>query len=495
LLQNIARSPRYKWWVFGTIAIGIFFNVVDHGSVLVALPDIEAHFKTDLPTVQWVVVAYALVISVLVLPMGRLGDLMGRKRVYVAGLAIYMVSAAAAGLSANMPMLITARVFQGIASAMIQGIAMAMIISAFPSNERGKALGSNMSVVGSGAIAGPALGGLLVSALGWRAVFFVNVPVSVIVILASVLILERGQGEQGASESGGSRFDWLGAVLSGGVLLVFLLVLGNGDRWGWASYLVVGGGLLFVALFLAFVWWELRVPSPLLELRLFQRKLVAMGVAAGWISFFGAAATRFMMPFYMQRLLGLSPLDVGLLMIPAAICMIVVGPLSGRLSDRFGWRMLTMGGMAISAASSFILASSLAAQSPVIFIVAMLMFQSTGMGLFNSPNNSSIFSAVERSRYGVVAALTQLVRNSANVVSVALATTVVVTVMGLRGVEPSLDAVSPQVADAFVDGLRLAFLLMGSLTTLGLVIALVRGERARPEASTAAQPRVSGASS
>jgi EmrB/QacA subfamily drug resistance transporter len=495
LLQNIARSPRYKWWVFGTIAIGIFFNVVDHGSVLVALPDIEAHFKTDLPTVQWVVVAYALVISVLVLPMGRLGDLMGRKRVYVAGLAIYMVSAAAAGLSANMPMLITARVFQGIASAMIQGIAMAMIISAFPSNERGKALGSNMSVVGSGAIAGPALGGLLVSAFGWRSVFFVNVPVSVIVVLASLLILGKGQAEQGAAEGGSSRFDWLGAVLSGGVLMVFLLVVGNGDRWGWTSSLVMGGALLFAALSVAFVWWELRVSSPILELRLFQRKLVAMGVAAGWISFFGAAATRFMMPFYMQRLLGLSPRDVGLLMIPAAICMIVVGPLSGRLSDKFGWRMLTMGGMAMSAASSFILASSLAAQSPVILIVAMLMFQSTGMGLFNSPNNSSIFSAVERSRYGVVAALTQLVRNSANVVSVALATTVVVTVMGLRGVAPSLDAVSPQVADAFVDGLRMAFLLMGSLTTVGLVIAFIRGERARPEASTAAHPRVSGASS
>lgn len=495
MLQTIARSPSHKWWVFGTIAIGIFFNVVDHGSVLVALPEIEAYFKTDLPTVQWVVVAYALAISVLVLPMGRLGDMMGRKRVYVVGLVIYLVSAALAGLSVNMTMLITARVFQGIASAMIQGIAMAMIISAFPSNERGKALGSNMSVVGSGAIAGPALGGLLVSALGWRSVFFVNVPVGVIIILASLLILGKGQDEQATGEGGSPRFDWLGAVLSGGVLLAFLLVVGNGDRWGWTSYLVTGGALLFAALFLVFVWWELRVPSPILELRLFQRKLVALGVAASWISFFGAAATRFMMPFYMQRLLGLSPRDVGLLMIPAALCMIIVGPLSGRLSDKFGWRMLTMGGMAISASASFILASSLAERSPVILIVAMLMFQSTGMGMFNSPNNSSIFSAVERSRYGVVAALTQLVRNSANVVSVALATTAVVTVMGLRGVEPSLDAASPQVADAFVAGLRVAFLLMGGLTTLGLVITFFRGERASPEAAATHQPQVSGASS
>jgi hypothetical protein len=151
-------------------------------------------------------------------------------------------------------------------------------------------------------------------------------------------------------------------------------------------------------------------------------------------------------------------------------------------------------GLAISAASSFILASSLAAHSPVIFIVAMLVFQNTGMGDVQLAQNSSIFSAVECSRYGVLA-LTQLVRNSANMVSVALATTVVVTVMGLRGVEPSLDAVSPQVADAFVDGLRLAFLLMGTLTTVGPVIAFVRGERATPETTTAPRPRVSGASS
>src|SRR5918996_4198178 len=138
-----------------------------------------------------------------------------------------------------------------------------------------------------------------------------------------------------------------------------------------------------------------------------------------------------------------------------------------------------MGGMAISASASFILASGLAEQSPIIFIVAMLMFQSTGMGMFNSPNNSSIFSAVERSRYGVVAALTQLIRNSANVVSVAMATTIVVTVMGLRGVAPSLDAVSPQVADAFVAGLRLAFLILGSALAIGVALTLIRGERAK----------------
>ena len=481
--------------MFCTIAIGIFFSVVDHGSVLVALPDIESHFGADLPTVQWVVVGYSLVISVLLLPVGKLADIVGRKRVYVAGLVVYLVSAIVSGFAVNMTMLITARVFQGIGSAMIQGIAMAMIISAFPSNERGKALGSNMSVVGSGAIAGPALGGFLVSALGWRSVFFVNIPVGIITILASILILERGQPAEGRADGKNASFDWLGAVLSGAVLLLFLLVVSNGDRFGWTSYLVVGGSFLFLALAVAFVWWELRVAVPMLELRLFQRKLVAMGVVAGWLSFFGGTALRFMAPFYLQRLLGLSPREVGLLMIPAAVCMIVFGPISGRLSDKFGWRGLTMSGMALSAIAAFILASTLADNSPALLIVAMLMLQSTGMGLFNSPNNSSIFSAVEPSSYGVVSALTQLVRNSANVLGVALTTTVVVTVMGLRGAEPSLDAVSPQIADAFVAGLRVAFLILGVFTTLGLVITFLRGERAKPVPSQVVRSRASRAAS
>ncbi len=485
--EALARSPRRKWWVFATIGVGIFFSVVDHGSVQIALPNIEAYFDSDLPTVQWVVVAYALAISVLLLPMGRLGDLWGRKRVYVAGMVIYVLSALLSGMAWDMTTLIAARVFQGIGSAMMQGIAMAMIISAFPANERGKALGSNMSVVGSGAIAGPALGGLLVSALGWRWVFFVNVPVGIIIIIASMIVLDGGCPAAETEDGARQRFDWLGAALSGAVLLLFLLVVGNGNRLGWSSYAIVIGAVAFVALAVAFVWWELRFSSPMLDLRLFRRKLVAMGVAAGWMSFFGMSATRFMVPFYLQRVLDLTPREVGLLLIPAAVCMIVVGPISGRLSDKFGWRFLTVGGLAMSASASFVLASSLAEQSPVILIVAMLMFQSTGLGFFNSPNNSSIFSGVERSSYGVVSALTQLIRNSANVVSIALATTVVVTVMGMRGVEPSLDAVSPAVADAFVAGLRIAFVVLGSVTTAGMIIALLRGER-KPAPTAAAEP-------
>jgi MFS family permease len=271
----------------------------------------------------------------------------------------------------------------------------------------------------------------------------------------------------------------MGAVLSGVTLLAFLMVVGNGDRVGWTSWPVVAGTAAAVLFLAAFIWWELRIESPMLELRLFRRKLVALGVAAGWISFLGTAAARFMMPFYLQRVLEYSPGKVGLFMIPAALCMVFVGPVAGRLSDRYGWRRFTAGGLALSAAASFILAIGLTPTSHVMLVIVMLMLLSTGTGLFNSPNNSSIMSAVERSRYGVISALTQLVRNSANVTSVALSTTIVVITMGSQGVEPSLDAVSPEVAGAFVDGLHNAFLLMGILLVVGMIICLVRGDAPR----------------
>ena len=481
MLSRIRSSPSYKWWVFATIAIGTFVSVVDNGSVLIALPLIEEHFGSDLPTVQWVVVGNALAISALILPMGRLGDIIGRKWVYIGGLVIFVAGSALAGLAPNLTWLITSKVFQGLGSAMIQGNGMATVITAFSGAERGKALGSHMSVVGSGAIAGPALGGLLVAAFGWRSVFFVNVPVGVCTILATWLFLQQQPRLTEGGDEATPSFDWAGASLSGLALLGFLMVVGNGHRLGWGSPAVLLGSVATATTVAGFVWWELRASSPMLDLRLFKRKLVAIGIGASWLSFLGSQASRFMMPFYMQRVLELGPRDVGLLLIPPALCMVLLGPVSGRLSDKFGWRILTVLGLGCSAATAFVFASSLAESSPVVFIVLMLMLQSCGMALFNSPNNSSILGAVERNQYGVVASLTQLVRNSANVTSIAIATTIVVITMATYGVEPSLDAVSPSVADAFVAGLKWAFLAMGVMASTGIGLVIIRGERRRPE--------------
>ena len=492
--QAIIQSASYKWWVFATISIGTFISVVDHGSVNVALPSIESHFKTDLPTVQWVVVGYALAISVLLLPMGRLGDMFSRKRVYIGGLGLFVVGAGLAGSAQSLPMLIGFKVLQGVGSAMIQGNGMATIISVFPDRERGKALGLTVSVVGTGAIVGQPLGGLLVSALGWRSVFSLAVVVGLLAIVASAIILDQRRMAQPREDQQRLKFDWLGAALSGGALLIFLLVLSNGHRAGWTSAPIALGALSVVAFLAAFIWWELRSPAPMLELRLFKRKLVALGVTASWISFLGSSSVIFMMPFYLQRVQGFSPREAGLIMIPGAVSLMVMGAISGRLSDRFGWRRFNMGGLAISAIALFALSAWLTKGSPLVFIIPVLMLVSAGIGLFNSPNNSSILSAVERSRYGVVSALTQVTRNSANVSSIAITTSIVAATMGSMGFEPSLEAVSTGAgtgeAGAFVSGLHRSYLVLGSLLLVGIFISFFKGERVKepPEEAPAAAP-------
>ena len=474
LRSRITQSANYKWWALGTLGLGIFMNVIDHGSAAVALPTIASHFGADLPAVQWVVVAYSLTVSVLLLPMGRLSDMMDRKKVYIVGFTIYAMAATFAGLSSDLSILIAARVVQGVGSAMVQANMTVMLLSIFPANQRGKALGYQTSVVGTGAIVGPALGGFLVSALGWRAVFLVNIPVGIIVLIAAMVILDRSTFSNESQAGQQFRFDWLGAGLSGATLLALLLSISNGNQAGWGSTSIITGLLVSVALLAGFIWWELKTSSPMLELSLFRRKLVALGVSAAWLSFLGLSSGMFMMPFYLQKVQGYSPGESGLIVIFSAGSMAIMGPISGRLSDRYGWRPFKVIGMGLAATAVFIFAAALTEHSPLGLIIPLLILQSCGFSLFHTPNNSSILSAVERSRYGIVLAMNHLTRNSASVAGVAVATAIVVASMGAVEAESTLEAVATN-PQAFVTGLHRLFLVMGSLMLVGVALSVLQG--------------------
>ena len=480
----ITNSANYKWWVFGTISIGTFMSVVSGTGVAIALPTIAVHFKTDLPTVQWIFIGEVLAISILLLPAGRLSDIIGRKQVYLWGFAIFIVASLLAGYATSITMLIAAKVLQGAGSAMIQANGMAMIVSVFPEAERGKALGSHMSVVGVGAISGPALGGLLVSVFDWPAVFLVNIPVGIIAIAVSLSILDNARIGQRQGTGPPAKFDWLGATLSGAGLLVFLLTMTNGNQAGWGSATTVAGMVASAALAAGFVWWELRTPSPMLDIRLFKGRAFALGVASGWLSFLGIVAGIFLIPIYLQKVLEYSPGESGLILIPGALCMTILGPVSGRLADRFGWRVLTVAGMGLSAASLILLSATLSEESSLSILIPILMLQFVGLGLFNSPNTSALLSVVDRSRFGVVSALTQLMRNSATVTGIALVTAIVVATMESAGAEPSLEAVSSD-PEAFVSGFNKALLILGGFMVAGMVMAFLRGERARTSPASA----------
>ncbi len=484
------QGGRDKYVVFGALAIGIFASVVDHGSVIVALPSVAEALHIELASVQWVVIGFALTISALLLPMGRLADMMGQKRVYILGSVILMVGAAGAGFSPNITTLLLARILQGVGAAMTQGTGMAIMTSVFPSNERGRAIGLLMTTVGVGAVAGPAIGGIVVDLIHWRAVFFVNIPLGVVGVIATLFVLRRWESERA---SGGSRFDWIGAVLSTGVLVALLLGLTLAVNRGWMAAPILAAFVLSAGMFVAFIWWELRTETPMFNLRFFRDRVFSLGISAGFLTFLGQSSVLFLMPFYVQNVLGYSPKIAGLVVMPGALSMAIMGSVTGTLSDKFGWRWFTVGGMMFSTVGLAML-SRITDTSPLWEVIPGLVLVNTGMGMFYSPNSSSVLSTVGRESYGVVSGFLNLVRNSANVISLAIATTIVTVTMGSLGFEPSLEAVRNNsvegVRTAFTVGMRYAFYVLIALVIAAMAVSFLQGKpkTARLQEQPAPQP-------
>ncbi len=464
-----------KYIVFGALAIGLFASVVDHGSVIVALPSVAENLRIELPSVQWVVIGFALTISALLLPMGRLADMIGQKKVYILGSVILMVGAAAAGLAPNLAALLLARILQGVGAAMTQGTGMAIMTSVFPSHERGRAIGLLMTTVGVGAVAGPAIGGLVVDYIHWRAVFFINIPLGLLGVIATLAVLRRWESERASRDS---RFDWAGAGLSTGVLVALLLGLTLAVSRGWMSPPILVVFVLSAGMFAAFIWWELRTSSPMFDLRFFKERVFSCGISAAFLTFLGQSSVLFLMPFYVQNVLGFSPKIAGLVVMPGALCMAIMGSVTGTLSDRFGWRWFTVGGMLCSTVGLIIL-SRITETSHLYEVIPGLILVNGGMGMFYSPNSSSILSAVGRESYGVVSGFLNLVRNSANVISLAIATTIVTVTMGSLGYEPSLEAVRTGsvegVRGAFAVGMRYAFYVLICLVIASMTVSFLQG--------------------
>ncbi len=456
--NTLGNHVGYKWWVLFAVSVGLFTSVFDHGSINVALPSIADQFNTDLPTTQWIVIGYGLTIAALLLPMGRLSDILGRKKIYLLGFIIFASGGFLGAISPNIELLIGAKIIQGVGSAMTQGTSMAMVIFAFGDKDRGRALGLTMSVVGVGAVVGPAIGGFLVDYFGWESVLYTTAGLGVLSLITAMLILDSKLS--GGGDGKDDHFDWLGATFSAATLISLLLALTLGSRYGWDSLTVITGfGICLVSVGF-FIWWELNAESPMLNLRLFGTGLFATGVLASWLSFLGTQPVRFLIPFYLQFVLGFSPSMIGWIIVPSAFCMVVAGPVSGRLSDKYGWRIFNVGGMLVAAIGLLILVNIDTKESLTVVLVGMIV-QTIGSGTFWPSNNSSILSVVSPASYGVIASFTNLVRNSGNVVGIAVSTAIVTGTMGSLGHPPTLSAITEvsdvPILNAFTIGLQNTF--------------------------------------
>ncbi|MDP6455718.1 MAG: DHA2 family efflux MFS transporter permease subunit [SAR202 cluster bacterium] len=459
-----------------TIAVGAFVSVLDQTGVSLALPELAIHFSATIPLVQWVALGFILVTGSLLIPMGRLSDLIGRKRVYLIGFVIFTVGALLAGISPSLEAVIASRIFQGAGAAMIQANGMAIAMETFPPSERGKVIGMFMTMVGMGAVGGPVVSGVVVDFLGWRAVFFMGVPLGLISLVSALVILNPDNRSKSAGDQKSEKFDWLGAFLSAASVAVFLLVMTNAYRIGWASPIVLSAfGAAFV-LFVSFVYWETRTAAPMLALDLFKNKTFSLGSASSFFTFLAGTAVFSLMPFYLQGVTGLSPGQAGLVIAPTAVLFAITGPISGKLSDRYGPKRFEFLGLAFLLTGMLVLGTI--TESTSLYVIQLaLVFQGLGMGTFNPANQSSVLGTVHLSRIGVATAFTNMVRNTANVTGIGLAITIVTMRMGALGFEPSLDAVTAGgegVEAAFSQGLRLAFLTLGAFIGVSGVATFIK---------------------
>lgn len=416
-----------KWWILIAVGVGAFMSAIGTSVVNIVLPVVSRDFGVDVSTIEWVITTYLIIVSGLLLSFGRLGDLRGHKAVYVLGFMIFTVASPLCGVSPNALALIAARALQALGAAMLFANSPAILTKNFPAAQRGQALGLQSMMTYLGLTVGPSLGGWLTLQFGWRAAFFINLPIGLLALWLSIYFIPRD-----APADQPEPFDWAGAATFMIGLVVLMLALNQGHAWGWTSPIILT--MLFVALLIAalFVLIEQRMASPMLDLSLFRQRLFSAAVASAVANYICMYSVLFLMPFYLIQARGFDPAQAGVLLTAQPLLMALSAPLSGTLSDKIGSRLLGTLGMMILALGAFFL-SRLDLASSQIDIVIALAILGLGTGMFTAPNSSALMGAAPRHRQGIAASVLATARNGGMVLGVGLAGAIFATVQAQFG--------------------------------------------------------------
>lgn len=468
LHQQISKAQRIRIMI--AVAIGTFMGPLDSSVVNIALPSITKDFNVSLATSEWIVMAYLLVISSLLLTFGRLGDMYGHKNIYITGFGVFTVGSFLCGSAFSVESLIAYRVIQAIGAGMLMSMGPAIVTDVTPPRERGKYMGVVAVSVSVALSLGPVLGGFLTTHLGWPSIFYINIPVGIIAILLAQKVLPRtgGHGAQPFDIAGASTF-FLGL---GGILLSFSLA----EQRGWHHPLIWGMLLAGVLLMAAFILIELKVKYPMMDLSLFKNRLFSMANISALFNYIAMFSTILLMPFYLQQLRGMPPSQAGLLLIPMPLTTMLIAPISGAISDKVDTRYISSIGMGIIAVGMWLL-SSLQADSPLYFIVVGLFLVGLGSGMFQTPNNSAIMGAVPPNRRGIASGLLATMRNLGMVLGVAISGAVFTSYMTHLTKTLSDQGVTGQAlkTESFIGAIHLAFLVAAGIAVLAVFTSLIRG--------------------
>jgi len=431
-------------------------------SINIALPAIGSEFSMDAISLSWVVSAYLLASAVFLLPIGRVADIYGRKKILLLGIIIFTVFSFLLAIATSSALIIALRALQGLGSAMIFGTGVAILTSAFPARERGRALGINVASVYLGLSLGPFLGGILTESFGWRSIFLINVPLGLIVIF---MILWKLKGEW--AEAQGEKFDFTGSIIYGISLISFMYGLSILPDLSAVWFLAIG-----VLCLLAFIWWEMKSSSPILNLNLIRRNMVfAFSNIAALINYSATFAVAFLLSLYLQYTQGMSAQTAGIILIAQPIVMAIVSPLAGRLSDKIQPRIIASLGMALTAAG-LLYFSFIDADTTIAVIILGLVIVGLGLALFSSPNTNAIMSSVENKYYGVSSAILSTMRMVGNILSMGIVTVLFAVFIGRVEITPEYYA-------PFLDSMKVTFVVFAVLCFLGIFASLARGRLRR----------------
>ncbi|NCO66168.1 MAG: MFS transporter [Solirubrobacter sp.] len=451
-----ATKSNYHWYVLATVFVGTFMGPLDSSIVNIAIPSLTKYFSVGITTVEWVVMAYLLTTSSLLLSTGRLGDMVGHKRIYIIGFLTFTAASALCGISGSVQQLVFFRVVQAVGATCMFSSSPAILTDAFPT-ERGKALGLISISVAIGLTVGPTLGGFIVHNFGWRWIFFVNIPIGIIASIMAAFILKESKLPTV------KRFDFAGATMAFLALFSVLLALSMGDKWGWRSSSTIGLLLAAVVFAAAFLYFENKVEEPMLDLSLFRIRLFTTANISALINYASLFIATFLTPFYLRDVFGESIQTTGLALTVIPLFIGLVAPISGTLSDKIGSRMLSSLGLTINALA--LLGLSRTSVSTGILPVALFLgLFGFGAGLFQSPNSSAIMGAVPRHRLGIAAGMQATMRSVGMVLGVAMAGAIV-------GTYAPAGPADPHMASA----IHIAFVSGSVIAGIGVVASLVRG--------------------
>jgi len=463
---------KSRWLVLAAVLIGSVMGPLDGSIVNTVLPSITTYFDTDISIAQWVPSIYLLTISGLILLYGRLGDMLGYKRIYVCGLAGFTVTSGLCAASQSIWMLIAFRAVQGLTAGMMMAVSFAIITSVFLPRDRGKALGILAIGVAVGLGAGPTLGGFIAEHVSWRVIFLINLPIGLVGMFMSMRFIPGG------ARKPGQHLDVLGAFAALLFLTTLLLFANRGQGWGWGSPAIL---VILVVSALA-AWWfiaiERRSSQPMLNLALFNNRVFRWASVAALLNFMALYTGIFLTPFYLMFVLHYGVGKVGWIMASAPVVTLFVAPISGALSDRIGSRGLAFFGMAICGAA-LVLMSTLKTTSGTYDVVWRLGIFGIGTGMFQSPNTSAAMGNVPAPRLGIASGVLAAMRNVGMVLGIAVAGAVLYNVAPVaQSKQPG--SFTPQEINEFLDGLKWAYISGAILATASALASLGTKRPPRP---------------